>query len=386
MLSAIVLSEDSAVGVAVQELASESRQVNVVKSSERPPSTAYEIARLFNTYAPDLTLIDLRDPAGALNLLQLVFGQDPSAIVIGLGSKLPASWRQKFEEYGLAAYLEFPMNVEEFERAIIHAVRTARTTISEKLVVFLPAKAGGGSTTVALNVAGGLAGLGKKVLMIEADLNSGVLSTMLNAKPAVPIVNVLARSSSLDSAAWTEAVTRSAGIDLLLTDTATTRPLPSWVNYHQLLRFALGRYDHIVADLPEVINSATEELVRSAKAVMVVCTPEMLSLTLTRRRIAELHQREIPEDRIHVVLNRWHSTDISVDDIGKLLKHKIAAVLPNDYRCVNTSVIESTLIAEDSNLGRSLAAFARELTGEAVEVAKSKRTFWFGPNKRMAKG
>ncbi len=373
MLSAIVLSEDPAVGIAVQELASESRQVNVVKSSERPPATAYEIARLFNTYAPDLTFIDLRDPAGALNLLQLVFGQDPSAIVIALGSKLPASWRQKFEEYGLASYLEFPMNVEEFERAIIHAIRKVRTTISEKLVVFLPAKAGSGSTTVALNVAGCLAHLGKQVLLLDS-------------KPSVPIVNVLARSSSLDSAAWGEAVSRCVGIDMLLTDTVTTRPLPTWVNYHQLLRFALGRYDHIVADLPEVINSATEELVRSAKAVMVVCTPEMLSLTLTRRRIAELHRREIPEDRIHVVLNRWHSTDISVDDIGKLLKHKIAAVLPNDYRCVNTSVIESTLIAENSNLGRSLTGFARELTGEAVEAAKSKRTFWFGPSKKMARG
>ena len=46
MLNAIVLSEDPAVGVAVQELASASRQVSVVKSSERPNATPYEIAQL----------------------------------------------------------------------------------------------------------------------------------------------------------------------------------------------------------------------------------------------------------------------------------------------------------------------------------------------------
>jgi pilus assembly protein CpaE len=377
MLNAIVLSEDPAVGVAVQELASASRQVSVVKSSERPNATPYEIARLFNTYAPELTFIDLRDPAGSLALLQLIFGQDASAIVIGLGFKLPASWRQRFEEYGLAEYLEFPMSVEEFEQSVLRATRKVRPTVSEKLVAYLPAKAGSGSTTVAVNVAGGLAKAGKNVLLLEADINSGVLSTMLNATPSVPIVNVLAQSSSLDATTWSAAVTHSAGMDMLLTDTATTRPLPTWVNYHQLLRFALSRYDYIVADLPEVINSATEEIVRSAHAVMVVCTPEMLSLTLTRRRLAELHQRDIPEDRIHVVLNRWHSTDISVDNIGKILKHKIAAVLPNDYRSVNSSVVESTLITEDSKLGRSLTAFARKLTGEAVEIPKSKRTSWF---------
>lgn len=377
MLNAIVLSEDPAVGVAVQELASASRQVSVVKSSERPNATPYEIARLFNTYAPDLTFIDLRDPAGSLALLQLIFGQDASAIVIGLGSKLPASWSQKFEEYGLAEYLDFPMTVEEFEQSVLRATRKFRPTFSEKLVAYLPAKAGSGSTTVAVNVAGGLAKAGKKILLLEADINSGVLSTMLNATPSVPIVSVLAQSSSLDAASWSAAVTHSAGMDMLLTDTATTRPLPTWVNYHQLLRFALSRYDYIVADLPEVINSATEEIVRSAHAVMVVCTPEMLSLTLTRRRLAELHQRDIPEDRIHVVLNRWHSTDISVENVGKILKHKIATVLPNDYRSVNSSVVESTLITEDCKLGRSLTAFARKLTGEAVETPKSKRTFWF---------
>lgn len=377
MLNAIVLSEDPAVGGAVQELASASRQVSVVKSSERPYATPYEIARLFNTFAPDLTFIDLRDPAGSLALLHLIFGQDASAIVIGLGSKLPTTWRQKFEEYGLAEYLEFPMSVEEFEQSVLRATHKLRPTVSEKLVAYLPAKAGSGSTTVAVNVAGGLAKAGKKVLLLEADINSGVLSTMLNATPSVPIVNVLAQSSSLDAATWSAAVTHSAGMDMLLTDTASTRPLPTWVNYHQLLRFALSRYDYIVADLPEVINSATEEMVRSAHAVMVVCTPEMLSLTLTRRRLAELHQRDIPEDRIHVVLNRWHSTDISVENIGKILKHKIAAVLPNDYRSVNSSVVESTLITEDSKLGRSLTAFARKLTGDAVEIPKSKRTFWF---------
>jgi pilus assembly protein CpaE len=378
MLSAIVLSEDSAVAIALQELAVESKQVSILKSPDRLPATPYEIARLINTYAPDLIFIDLRDPAGGLALLKLVLVQDPGAVVIGLASELPSSWRQRFAEYGLAGFLELPMNAEEFERSIIQAVRKVRGAVSEKLLAFLPAKAGSGSTTVALNVSGALVALGRKVLLLEADLNSGVLSTMLNVMPSAPIVDILARSSSFDPNSWSEAVTKSAGLDLLLTNTSKTRPLPSWVNYHQLLRFALARYQHIVADLPEIINNATEEVVRSAHLVMVVCTPEMLSLTLTRRRLAELHQREIAADRIHVVVNRWHSTDMSVEEIETLLEHKVAAVLPNDYRSVNTAVLQSTLIMGGSKLGRGITAFARQLAGEPATGSKSKRTSWFG--------
>jgi pilus assembly protein CpaE len=378
MLSALVISEDSTVSLALRELAVESKKVSILKSSARSPATPYEMARLFNTYAPELTFIDLRDPVEGLSLLKLVLGCDSSAVVIGLTSQLPTSWRQRFDEYGLAGYLELPMNVEDFERCVVKAIRKVKVAISEKVVAFLPAKAGSGSTTIALNIAGALAALNRKVLLLEADLNSGVLSTMLNIPPSMSITDVLARSSSLDLSSWSDAVIQSAGIDLLLTNTANTRVLPTWLNYHQLLRFALSRYQHIIADLPEVINSATEELVCRAHALMVVCTPEMLSLTLTRRRLTELHQREIAVDRIRVVLNRWHPNDMSIEEIGAFLKHKVAVVLPNDYRSVNTAVLQGSLIAGNCKLGRAITAFARELTGNPVATSKSKRNTWFG--------
>ena len=200
--------------------------------------------------------------------------------------------RQSFDQAGVAAYLERPLTLEGFESSVRDAIRKVRAGVSEKLSVFLPAKAGSGSTTVALNVAGALAiRPGKKTLLIEADLHSGVVSTLLNITPSLPLVDALASAATLDYSAWTKYVVKAAGLDALLTDRAKTRPLPSWMNYHQLLRFALGRYDHVIADLPEVINDATEELVRSAHAVLVVCTPEVLSLTLARHRLDELGRR-----------------------------------------------------------------------------------------------
>jgi len=46
-------------------------------------------------------------------------------------------------------------------------------------------------------------------------------------------------------------------------------PLPSWVNYYQMLLFAQKQYDFIVVDLPEVVNPATAELLSVAQRIFI---------------------------------------------------------------------------------------------------------------------
>ena len=377
----MVLVEDSSAGLILGELAVDSRQVSVLKSLDRVPDTNHEIARLLNSTEPDLVFIDLSAPERALELINTILGHAADTAIVGLCSASTARGRDRFNQAGIAAFLEMPLTLDAFECSVREAIRKVRAGVSEKLSVFLPAKAGSGSTTVALNVAGALASRhGKKTLLIEADLHSGVVSTLLNITPSLPLVDALASAATLDYSAWTQYVVKAAGLDALLTDRAKTRPLPSWMNYHQLLRFALGRYDHVVADLPEVINDATEELVRSAHAVLVVCTPEILSLTLARHRLDELDRRQIPPERVHVILNRWHSHAMKPEEAEEFLKHKVVAALPNDYKSVNNAIVEGTLVPPESELGRNIAAVAKWLAGETADVttAPKPKTSWFG--------
>jgi pilus assembly protein CpaE len=378
--NALVLMEDSSTGLILGELAADSRQVSILKSLDRVPDTIHEIARLLNSTEPDLVFIDLRVPESALELINTILGHAATTAIVGLSSASTARYRDRFDSAGIAAFLEVPLNLEAFESSVREAIRKVRAGVSQKLIVFLPAKAGSGSTTVALNVAGALAGSGKKTLLIETDLHSGVLSTLLNVTPTQPLVDALARAATLDYSTWTKYVVQAVGLDTLLTDRAKTRPLPSWMNYHQLLRFALGRYDYVVADLPEVINDATEELVRSAHAVLVVCTPELLSLTLARHRLDELDRRRIPAERVHVILNRWHPRDMKPEQAEEFLKHKVVAALPNDYKSVNHAIVEGALVPPDSDLGRNIAALAKWLAGETPDVGATPKakTSWFG--------
>ena len=70
------------------------------------------------------------------------------------------------------------------------------------------------------------------------------------------------------------------GSNVLGTPRAKRAQMFSQWDCRRLLGFARERYDFVVADLPEIVNDATEAIVREAMAVFVVCTPEIPSLFL----------------------------------------------------------------------------------------------------------
>jgi pilus assembly protein CpaE len=151
--------------------------------------------------------------------------------------------------------------------------------------------------------------------------------------------------------------------------------LPLWSNYHQLLDFAASRYDHILVDLPEVVNDATVEIVRRAKRVFVVCTPETPSLSLAPHRCEELQTRGIPAEKISLLLNRWHKGEATAEQVQILLKFPVSAVFENDYMSVSQATRASALVNLDTKLGRSFAAFARTLAGVPDQIRGPKLSF-----------
>ena len=153
---------------------------------------------------------------------------------------------------------------------------------------------------------------------------------LLDLKHSCSLRDALDNSSQLDYSQWSNFVVKAQGFDLLLSDHRRRTPLPSWSNYHHLLDFVEQSYDHILVDLPEVVNDATVETVRRAKHVFIVCTPELPSLALAPYRIEELTSRGVPPEKISLVVNRWHKGEVGASDLEEILKHPVAAVFGND--------------------------------------------------------
>jgi pilus assembly protein CpaE len=380
MLNAIVLTGDSQLSGAIQNLAAESGQVTIHKVFSAV-SRPYELIRALNTTEADLLFLDLSDYQSSVTLAVSLPEQCPLTAIIGVGVSSHNGAEPDFTQVTGFEQLSTPASLEDFRDTVDRAVHRVRGTIQENLLAFLPAKAGSGCTTVAINTAGVLADdLHRKVLVIESDLHSGVISLLLNAQSEYSILTALGNSERLDATSWTQYVAQAAGLDLLLTKRAKRKSLPLWSNYLQLLEFAKPRYDTIVVDLPEVVNDATVEIVRRAKQVFVVCTPELPSLTLAQQRLSELQTRQISEERVGILVNRWHKNDLPPVEIESFLKHKVVSVFRNDYRSVNAAMMESRLLERSTELRASIQRFAEMLAGIEVETAEevSRRGFTGG--------
>jgi MinD-like ATPase involved in chromosome partitioning or flagellar assembly len=331
-------------------------------------SAGYGIARTMNTSTPDVMLVEMSDPRRDPGLAANLHQQSPNIPLVGLASRELYLLLGRTPNSDIAAMVSWPFGVGELNEAISTAVHKFHTGIHENLLAFLPGKAGSGASTVVLQTARISAQeLNRKVLVMEGDLHSGLLSAMLQVPVRSSIRDALADSARAGSMIWQRYVVETGGVDFLLTNTAVKEPVPSWTHYFQLLRFVAPKYDLMMVDLPEVVNPATAEAVRRARAVYVVSTPDLGALKLAQQRCRELEKWGVERGRIQALLNRGHKSDISAKEAEQILECPVAATFPNNYKAMRRASTDGGFVETRSDLGQAYLSFAKALTGAEVE-------------------
>jgi pilus assembly protein CpaE len=340
----------------------------------------HHLVRLINAYQPELVFLEIGKDQAGLKVARNIQAASQTTVIIGFGDEFEPSQLEGAVQAGMADLLRLPLTSQRLDQAIGKALEIERTRAHNNVIAFLPAKAGSGATTASFQTAAALAReWKKKVLLIEADLHSGLLPMLLKLSPQRSIVDALELSDSLDDQTLKELVIKVHGLDLLPTPLVKSKSRFSRWEYHRLLAFVSPRYDFVVVDLPEVVNDATEAIVTRASRVHIVCTAEQSSTFLAGRRIYELAARMVKDERLHVLLNRHQEGD-SLDEIEEVIGRKLAGVLPNDYANVQAANTEGRRVDANSELGRAYRLFSAGLAGielspksEAARAARAAR-------------
>jgi len=367
VLGSIIFGPDKELSDLLYRRCTEFPDLNVYKIFDEYPKL-HQLLRLLNAYTPEVVFVEVSRNSPGLAFAADLLAERPESSVIGYtrDAELPDPPRGS----AICEILREPFTVKGLQHAVSRAIDRRKAEARDNLVAFVPAKAGSGSSTTALNTAGTLVHYWQqKVLLLEADLHSGCLSVQMKLNPEQSILDALESSGDLDEKQWNKLALSAGGIDLLLTARAKKVAIISPWDYQKLLSFVSPRYDTVVVDLPEVVNDATEALVTRARRVFVVCTNELTSLFLARRRLHELSSRGVDESRLGLVLNRYTDAFESVEQIHELVGRELTAVLPNDYRRVREATLGGGLVDGASELGRSYVTLARTLTGTEPSVA-----------------
>jgi Flp pilus assembly CpaE family ATPase/ActR/RegA family two-component response regulator len=241
------------------------------------------------------------------------------------------------------------------------------------LISFMPVQGGNGASTVALHVAQAIArDPGTKVLLLDFDFHSGTVAFRLRLKPEHTVADLL-EYNHLSGEDLSRLAGASNGFQVLVAP-----PSNASVSVEMLGRIPAAldsarlACDYVIVDLPDPLFSSSRTILKMSDRVYLVCTPEITSLHLARRKAQQLREAGVPNDRLGLLVNRvgaWGSFQPS--EVQRVVGAPVVWTLDNDYASLHEATLAGGLLAADSSLSKQFHRFAghmRATLGKAPAV------------------
>jgi Flp pilus assembly CpaE family ATPase len=101
--------------------------------------------------------------------------------------------------------------------------------------------------------------------------------------------------------------------------------------------------------------TSTRDVLVLTDDLYLICTPEVTSLHLARRRATELTGLGMLKDSLHIVVNRVGGGQLlQMNDLAKVIGLPIHCSLDNDYLGLNEASEQARLLSSESRLGSQL--------------------------------
>ena len=245
--------------------------------------------------------------------------------------------------------------------------------MSGKVITVTSGKGGVGKTTATANLGISLAGLGKKVVVIDADIGLRNLDVIMGLENRIvyDLVDVVEGRSKL----WQAMIKHKNFTDLYLIPAAQTRDkmAVSPTDMIDLADKLREECDYILIDSPAGIERGFRNAIAPADEVLIVTNPEVSAVRDADRIIGLIEAANKGPGKL--IINRLKTEMVkkgemlSADDVVDILGLAIIGIIPEDEYVLSASNsgIPVTLNA-NSRAGTAFANIARRLNGEEVPL------------------
>ena len=242
------------------------------------------------------------------------------------------------------------------------------------VTVFSP-KGGTGKTVLSTNLAAYLAQKsGKRVLLIDLDLQFGDAAIMLGLDPQRTMHELVQAPGTLDAGKLAGYTTRHrSGLDVLA---APMRPeeaeLVTESKVLQLLEVAREAYDLVVVDTSPFFYGPMLAVLRPTDQLLMLCGLDVPTLKNVKLSLQTLEMLGFPSSRVSLVLNRvTPKVGLTKSDVEGVLGLDVSFEIPNDpvvAPAVNSGAV-AALVEGESEFAQAVAIVAHSLDPAAAPVA-----------------
>jgi pilus assembly protein CpaE len=279
-------------------------------------------------------------------------------------------------------FLDEPASPRKFEesRANIRFPILGPGKTKGRLLVFLSTKGGAGVTTVACNFAVSLAReSGKRVLLIDLNLQRGDVTLNLGIQPQYTTLNALLNADRLDAIyLFTLLVLHSSGLFVLGGPSELTGEDISREAICKLLAVAGEDFDYVVVDAGTTFDTKHIYTFDESSIIYVVTQVGIAELRNSNRLISKFPKEAGP--KIEVVINRFDPKSQEIDDhhLTKALTRPARWKIPNDYAAVRRMQRTSTPLSVDSPISQAILQMTKCVCGTPCALEPSKGISFFG--------
>ena len=290
---------------------------------------------------------------------------------------------------GVGEFFPQPLKREEVVGALLRVSRNRHgekkvEEKAEKGAVFtvFGAKGGVGTTTIAVNLATGLARLdgNYSVALLDMNILSGEIPLFLNVKPTFNWAEVARNISRLDATYLMSLLQRHAsGVHVLPAPVRLAEEIGAAPEIEKVLELMQSMFDFLVIDCGQCMGSISRYPIEISDKALLVAIPSLPAVIRLKRLIEAFHDLGYPPEDIITVLNRYNQKSIiSPAEVWETIKNDIRWSIPNDYRNTMRAINSGeplTVTAPNAEVTKKILELAASLSGKKHGADKGKRAF-----------
>ena len=334
--------------------------------------------------APDVCLLDFdKNRRAAVMMAERIHASLPGTAIFAVSSQSQPNAILEAMRCGCSEYLAKPIDRDQLTSAVMRIGGRRKEKYDQnraQLLAFMGAKGGCGTTTLATQLGALLAGsFSRSALLLDLHPDFGDAALYLKlTKTRHHFFELLENTDRIDADFLESFLIRhSSGLELIPAperSVATRDALPPGA-LASTLDFLRPRYEFILVDLPPALNDENLAVVRDCDQLYLVTVAEVSAVRNVVRQLEYFSRKDIPREKIRVVLNRHHKRNVVTDaQIEKVIEQKIFWRVPNQYPQVVKTIHEGDPIAQlaNSEVTRSLEQWAAEIGKKPSTETKRK--------------
>lgn len=323
-------------------------------------------------YRPDAVVLALpSEPEPGLAVLREMLDTVPCRVLcVGPGSDAKLILRSL--RNGAYLYLDEADLEVELKAAFAKLRLEPPLAVQNGRVISVIGPAGGaGASTVAVNVATVLARKYGECALLDLNLETGDLATLLDVEPAHTVADFCRNLPRMDPTMFQQCLARHAsGVRLLgpPRDYAEIADVTSR-GVRKAVSMARSTFPFVVVDLDHSSREAQSQALFQSDVILLVLRLDFTSLRQAGRMLKHLQGLGVPRDRVRLVANRYRQPkELRAADLEKALGMKIAHYIPDDSRSVNLANNKGVPVILErprSGAARSLSKLAWSVNGQS---------------------